>query len=119
MKYHKLTKVQIPIHIEGDKQWLSFRFDGTVDRKRVLRAIRAYFKMMYNHSYKKEHFRRYASVINAYDRIGMVDGKIESMFGTDQAGCWIQQFLEREKELADQDNGDTSVQEDNPREAVI
>lgn len=114
MKYHKLTKVQIPVFMDEGKNWLSFRFDGTVTSKRILRTIRTYFKMMYNHSYKKEHFRRYATIINTYDPFKGVE-----VTDTDVAGCWIQQFLEREKELADQNNRDTSVQEDHPREAIV
>jgi hypothetical protein len=117
MKYHKVTKVQIPVYGSEGKNWLSFRFTGTVDSKRIIREVRKYFKTMYNHSYKTEHFRRYAVVMNIYDNI-VVDSA-GTIMDKDVAGCWIQQFLEREKELANKDNGDPVIQEDDTRATTV
>jgi hypothetical protein len=117
MKYHKLTKVQVPVIVDGDRQWIAFRFTGTLDSKRIIREVRKYFKMWYNHSYKKEHFRRYATILNAYDKIA-VDA-IGHLIEKDIAGCWIQEFMEREKELANKDNGNSVIQEDDTRKTTV
>ena len=112
MKYHNETVVWIPIVTDdGKPSAMAFRFNGTVDKRRIRRTISKFLKANYNTSYKKEQYRVLATVLN-----NTATRDIRGNFNT-----WLQNFIDTEKELVNEnkDQGYTYTQAEYTGETVV